>query len=722
MKKILPIFCSLLLLCACSREDGTFENPPDSAKPIPLWFWNNARVEKAEIPAQLEMMRDGCGYGGAAILPFGKDFKPEYFSEEYFDLYGCALENAARLGMKLSLYDEYGFPSGGAGAKNADGVTRFKNLHPDLTIKRLDKVEVQVQGGDVVKMKISAEGKLMALVAMEEKTKERVNLIKNISNGELLWEAPRGNWRVMQFVCVPSGDAIMDYLSKDAARAYIKMVHDEYYRRFGKYFGGTIVSTFFDEPTLYRADGRSWTPTFNEEYFEKYGEDCALLYPALWYDIGEDTAAARGALFSFRSDLYAQAYAKLVSEWSAEHGVMATGHQDNEERENPVGTSGDLMKCFKYQEIPGIDKIGGNRPAEDYCKVVSSAAANYDRRYVMSETYGAMGNIGWNEIYSTAIDQYVKGVNMLIPHAVWYDDKHVTFKPELSVRNPIYADELPRFNKFLSRLNFLLQADARTVAEIAVLYPIDAMQAEHYFEGPLPFYEGGVKLEKSDYIPIGKIISNSLSRDFMYVHPEVLDAKCSVKNGKLKLENGVHHNEFSAIIVPSARAVSLKNLEKIYAFYKAGGIVAFTGLLPEKSAEFGKDAELRALVKKFFEKDESAKGRAHFIAEADAKNLYAILPHGSHYVVKNADTARPLKVMHRQKDGEDLFYVANTFSEKTSADIFMNSKGKFEILNPHDGSVFDAEGKTVKDNSGAEALKISVELPPASSLFIRSKR
>lgn len=79
-------------------------------------------------------------------------------------------------------------------------------------------------------------------------------------------------------------------------------------------------------------------------------------------------------MFSLRAEQYAAAYPKLVSEWSRSHGTLATGHQDNEERENPVGTSADLMKCFKYQDIPGIDKIGGDRPAERFYKVVSSAA------------------------------------------------------------------------------------------------------------------------------------------------------------------------------------------------------------------------------------------------------------------------------------------------------------------------------------------------------------
>ena len=82
------------------------------------------------------------------------------------------------------------------------------------------------------------------------------------------------------------------------------------------------------------------------------------------------------------------------------------------------------------QDIPGVDKIGGNRPAERFYKVISSAAYNWDKALVMSETYGAMGDIDWETIYHVAMEQYTKGINQLIPHAVWYDNTKVTFKPD----------------------------------------------------------------------------------------------------------------------------------------------------------------------------------------------------------------------------------------------------------------------------------------------------
>ncbi len=301
-------------------------------------------------------------------------------------------------------------------------------------------------------------------------------------------------------------------------------------------FGTTIDGTFFDEPTMYRAKGRMWTGAFNEKFKAKHGFDPAHCYPALWYDIGPETQAARNYLFGFRAELYATAFPKVIQEWSSKHGIAATGHQDQEEVVNPVSVSGDLMKCFKHQDIPGVDKIGGNRPAERFYKVISSAAYNWDKALVMSETYGAMGDISWDTIYHVAIEQYTKGVNQLIPHAAWYDDGKVTFKPELSWRHDKYADGLRSYNTYISRLNLMLQNDARHVADIAVLYPIATLQAGHYLDGDLGHYLGGVAIPEADYVDVGELLATQLGRDYTFLHPEVLDDKCDVEGDVYDVE------------------------------------------------------------------------------------------------------------------------------------------------------------------------------------------
>lgn len=576
-----------------------FLEPPLEYATRPLWFWNNTAVTESGIVAQMEQARDLCGYGGFGILPFGEGFRPEYLSEEYFRLYGVALEKARSLGMVMCIYDEYGFPSGSAGAINGDGVRRFADRHPGQTIKRLDMHAQEVSGPAVWSSDIPS-GELMAVVAMETGTLQRIDLTERVTSGRLEWRVPVGNWRVMVFVCVVDGDPNVDYLDPVAVGLFVEMTHQQYYDRFKEYFGSTITGTFHDEPTMYRAQGRIWTGSFNRKFEAKHGFDPRPYYPALWHDIGPETAAARNYLFGFRTELYATGFPKVIQDWAERHGIAATGHQDQEEVVNPVSVSGDLMKCFQHQAIPGVDKIGGPRPAERFYKLISSAAYNWDKPLVMSETYGAMGDIAWETIYGVAMEQYTKGVNLLIPHAVWYDPDAVTFKPELSWRHEGYAGGLRGFNRYMSRLNLLLQNSGRHVADIAVLYPIATLQAGHFLDGPLGPYQGGVEIPEADYVELGELLTTRVGRDFTYLHPEVLDGACRVEGECLYLANANNHERYRVMILPAHKAIRWSNLSKIQAFFDAGGKVIVTGCLPQQSAEFGHDSDVIRAVDAMF--------------------------------------------------------------------------------------------------------------------------
>lgn len=723
----LSLLCLFFCVTAVAQEPSEFKTPPTKFRPDPLWFWNNTDITKEGIDAQMPGFLEKCGYGGLAILPFGPNLTPKYLTEEYFERYKYAVEKAAELGLTLSLYDEYGFPSGSGGAINADGVPRFRNRFPNLTMKRLDKIEEETRGGATYVSPVSKTGQLMAAVAMNADTKERIDLSGNITEETIVWKVPEGNWKIMQFVCVADDDSNMDYLSEEAAKAYISMTHEAYYKRMPEFFGTTITSTFFDEPTLYRAQARCWTPTFNETYIKKYGSSPALYYPALWYDIGPETQAARNALFGLRAELYAAAYPKAVSEWSKAHGIVATGHQDNEEIENPVGTSADLMKCFKYQDVPGIDKIGGDRPAEKFYKIVSSAAYNWDHSLVMSETYGAMGNIPWDTLYNVAMDQYSKGINMLIPHAVWFNDRDVTFEPELSHRNRLYNQGLYEFNTFLARLNMLLRNDDRFVTDVAMLYPIETMQGEHYFDGPLGAYAGGVKIPDMDYVQISQRLTNELGRDFQFLHPEVLQDACRVDKNGLTLANTKQYNTFRTLIVPSSKTISVANLAKILTFFEAGGQVIFTTQLPVKSTEPNADAQVVALMDKLLPEKLRSSGEPHtnpaggrvvFLAKPGADALRNALARPSEtFDVEFPEGIVPMRYIHKERAGKDIYYFANLNGKAFDSAVALRGKKRYELWNPHTGEVTALQPEYAKKGKDRVSL-VRLRVEPSQSVFL----
>ena len=421
----------------------------------------------------------------------------------------------------------------------------------------------------------------------------------------LEYRVPEGNWKVMAFMCVVDGRDGMDYLSRESVAAFIEITYEEYYKRFKKYFdNGTITTAFFDEPAFWPAGGRTpygaeggrfWTPGFNEDYAEFFDGNPVLDYPAMFMDIGEDTAAARDRLMYVRTELFAHNYIGQLNEWCEEHGIELTGHMLFEEWTNPVGVEGDLMKVFREQAIPGVDVISNYGYSQEAYKVISSSAYNWDKGKVMSESFGVFGDKTMNSIYKSAMDQFAKGINLIIPHAVWYDDdpQYVTYVPELSYRDETYGPHLRELGDYLARSQTLLQ-EGRHVADVAMLYPIDDLEAAFLFNGDAN------NPEHANYMQVSELLSLTARRDFTYLHPDVLADSCTVEGDTLRLNNAVNFEEYKVFVLPGCKVIDLTSLQKIKDFYDAGGKVIATSQLPYRGTNPEDDETVQAIIKEMF--------------------------------------------------------------------------------------------------------------------------
>ena len=691
-----------------------FEHPTSQYKTRPLWFWNGP-LDKRVTAEIMERSRQS-GYAGFGILP-GRGMTPEFMSREFLDQYRFAIDTAARLGFRMCLYDEYWFPSGAAGGLLA-------KQFPEALSRRLDLKTVDVRGPAPVKEPAPA-GELMSVVAMNSGTLERVDLRTHVRDGVLQWRAPAGEWRVMFFSCVVDGArGLVDYLEPESVKKFLALTYDKYYEALGPHFGKTINCAFYDEPTMHWSKGRSWTPAFNQKFKRRHGWDPAPFYPALWFDIGRETAAVRNALFGFRAELYAEGFIKTLQDWCTKHGIELTGHQDQEEIVSPVGLCGDLIKCFRDQDIPGIDQIFQYGRAAKAYKVVSSAACNYDRPLVMTECYGGIKDMPVANLYKEAMDQFAKGINWMVPHALWYDPAKVVFPPELSYRSPVYGPELPAYNEYIARLQCVLQHGGH-VADIAVLYPIATLQAGYRFDGGEP-YKGGAIPPEADYMDIGEMLSVEVRRDYTFLHPEVLDARCGVSGKLLRLRNRLHPQEYRVFVMPGARVIHWSNLRKIRQFFESGGIVLATTRLPEQSAEQGFDEDVRKTIAAMFgapgEVRRSARGgRACFFdrpgAAALREFLNAALPDGDVVFEDSPAVANGnLSYIHKRLNGREVYFFSNSSSGPVDCRIRLRGKLKLQEWNPHTGSV-----QAAGPGTASASTRLRLRLGPVQSRMFLSE-
>lgn len=738
-----------------------FQNPPGEYRGHWWFTWNLSTLTEEAV---IKMIRqaaqsDACGSfmitpSGGSTINLSEAFlrgtrrQPDtrgvaYLSEEYFRLYRLAIEEGLRNGLPMRvLYDELQYPSGMAG-----GLLYSK--YPEAGAKSLELAERNVTGPAKIELSIPIEnGIYVGAVLMNRDTFERIDVSRNKTAKGAIFPVPKGNWKAMLFYLDPTirpasnKGGFVDYLDAGAVDKFIQITFDAYYSRLKEYFGDPIQMTFYDEPCMHLSNGRMWTPGFNEAFQKAYGFSPMKYYPALWYDIGPETAAARNALFGFRTRLYAENYIGRMAAWCARHNIDLSGHQDQEEVRNPVGIHGDLMKVFEHQQIPGIDDIYFTGRSNVAYKVVTSSAFNWDKPLVMAETYAAYRQMSPSTALKTAMDQYAMGVNVQIggrPRALGPDG-----------------------DRFVGRMSYLLR-HGRHVADLAVLYPIAFMQAAYFFAtpptsnrpaSPPQFYwplEGGLIPPELDYMDLGEMLFRGLRLDFTYLHPEVLEKRTIIENGLLTLNNKENREQFRVLILPGGDTISAAAAKRIVEFYRAGGVIVATRRLPSKSAEFGRNrevlemvaevfgfpagdpltAEIRPVVddfKNYFAHRNSTGGRAYFLPEPDIKLLNAVLREA--VPVRDVDIQLPpmwpvkmgteydgaLTYIHKVKDGRDIYFFANSQDTAVDASVVLRGKKNLEIWNPHTGERLAAEVRHSEQN-GEPVTTVRLRLAPVSAVF-----
>jgi len=712
-----------------SINKANFKNPPPTYKPMPFWHLNG-NLNENEINRQMTDAHT-AGFGGLTILPVHST-TPEYLSEGYFKSYKTILETARKKDMNIILYDDTDFPSGTAGGL-------IERDFPQFLRKTLVKTEYELANVSFWKCMLP-DGKLMAAVAMNMKTLERIDLTRFINNKLLSWQVPRGgDWRVMFFTCNYAtfwkASMPIDALDTAAVSQFIKLTYDKYAQRFSEYFQNTIQLTFFDDVGFLRREA-VWTPNFNQKFKELNGFNPELYYPALWYNIGTETEAARVAFFNTRSELMAEGYPKMVGEWNKKHGLKSTGHPPGNYSIQPVDMSGDIFKFYRHTNMPLTDAIIRYGRGRDGFKMISSASTVYDRPLTATEIYGAFKEDSFDStmMYRTLMELFARGVNFVIPHGMWYNPKKVGIPPLVSPESNKLVAALPAYSNYVGRSCYLLQG-GRNVADIALLYPIESLQAGYSFDAPENKVNAGEwAYKESDYQSISGLLSNEIRRDFTFVHPEYLETnQYSVVKDKLHLNNTTNFQDYNLIIIPGGKVISLETVQKIQQFYNAGGKVIATTLLPTKSARLGQDSLVVSIIKEIFGKDVYANaqlqtntkgGKALFVPNPNKEHLRAAIdtfsPNADVIFTSDMEIISELGVFsysHKIKDEKDIYFFANSSNDTIKTEVLLRDKHNLEEWNADNGLVKILEKVKYIKKNGQTYTQLSLQLNPVSSIF-----
>lgn len=510
---------------AVARLLAEAQSPPREFGMMPFWFWNDD-LDEGELLRQLQAFHAG-GVGGVVIHPrTGLSPRVGYLTAEYFRLIRLVVEECARLGMKVVLYDEGGYPSGSA----CGGVVA---ADPEHAARALILLQRDIAGPFTGYWRPAAGRSLqqrlvcvvLAPAAGEGIDAGGLRLLEPDERGLVRLEVGAGDWRALACVDVPSGGTIRgvlaehedgaatappagDILNPEAVASFLRLTHEAYAQHLGDHLGSTVVALFTDEPSPMgrgaRRGARPFTPGFPEVLRQRLGRDVRAWLPALWVDYGPGTAEFRAAYADAVEARLRQVFYRAQSEWCARHGLALTGHP----------ADSDDMASLRDFHWPGQDMVwrwvlpgdpSGRGGAHSTApKAAASAARSRGRARAGSELFGAYG---WGLTLDEAkwlLDWHLaRGVDLFFPHAFFYSlrgGRAYESEPDVGLHNPFWP-HFQHLAAYVHRLCWLL-AMGRGPSAVAVLaegrhLPWAAAQA--LLEGQLDFFYADAETDLSPY-------------------------------------------------------------------------------------------------------------------------------------------------------------------------------------------------------------------------------
>ena len=580
-----------------------FRTPPREYTLIPFWFLNDD-LDDDELRRQID---DFEAHGVYGFVPHARIGLPEsigFMSDAWLHHVKVCVDHAAAKHMVVVLYDEGMYPSGSCAGKvvelNPRHATRCLLERPKGTEPEEDEYVVYEDDRHVY-LNCRSLGHIRGVHF-------------GTDDGE------------------PGAPPSADILNPEATASFFHCVLDKFYESLKDHFGTTVIAVFTDEPSTLgrgaRPGAMPWTWDF-ETFLESYlGYDMRPCFPALFdeNDPGHDKytrdwqRAVDGRL--------QLTYYKPYSQWCIDHGIALAGHPS---APDDIGTE-------KFFQIPGQDivwryiepfadkSIEGAQSTMAKCS--ASAQQHYDRSRNANECFGAYGwEFTEEEMWWISNWLFVRGVNLLYPHAFYYsvrDSRRDERPPDVGPNN-VWWDRYKEYAGYCQRLSWLL-AEGEQVCSIAILGT--ATQ--------LPWRAARVLFESQ--------------RDFNYLDTDTLLERAGITDSSVT----VGSMRYDAIVLDGPAYSDAAALGVLAPMIASGRVIAYADAVVGVEHAAADAAALEKALEKLVDRD------------------VALSP------------AQPMIRYHHVRHGElDFYLFANEGRDMVEADLSVAAQGAWEWWNPH---------------------------------------
>lgn len=458
------------------------------------------------------------GFGGVVSNVCTRDYLCD---EHEWGVFAHLADECERLGLRLWIYDEDGYPSGGAG-----GLTLAEN--PAFEAQGVVMVKEPIAAGETITIPLPQghtaflfagvylcdddgnilpsqnDGKYIAIYTADcQKDPSSVTLQNPLPYNcmacafvqKRLYEGTHSVHNVFE------ARRYIDVTNPDAVAAFLRNTYDQYFAHVPEHMEagaaritpqiGQIEAFFTDEPSLMGCYiNKGLIPSRIKDPFDEemplypiltYGKNVANAFASTYgYDLFRhliyifmgDTPFAqkvRQDYYTLLSNLYENAFFAQISNWCYAHNISFSGHlllEDNLKYHTVF--EGNFFNLLRHMHFPGIDMLH-SIPSEVRKfaftpKLVSSVAHAYDRPHVMSEVsaHAQGGKVTHNEMYASLCAQYALGVDIF---TYYYSE------------NFMEPETYTRYNHALGRIDAIMTG--QHIADVLLYYPIDTMRRHH---------------------------------------------------------------------------------------------------------------------------------------------------------------------------------------------------------------------------------------------------
>jgi alpha-L-rhamnosidase len=673
-----------------------FRDPDRRFGILPFWFLNG-ELDPDEMRWQLGELRDK---GMQGVIFHGRyGLEMPYLGERYLERIRLGVEEATRLGLATWIYDEMNWPSGTADKQ----VLRAR---PDLSQRYIECVSFTIEGpwfmcltGEDSRY-LDFEGSTPVAAFAIGPDGRSVNLTQNLSFGKVVpWEVPPGSWRLC-YIVEKRADYYIDAMDPEATAEFLRLGYAPYVEALGA-LAGHLSGFYSDEPAMhYYLTARDnpivpWTKDMFRRFEARNGYDLRSRLADLFFDVSPESARVRFDYYSTTTDLYNDAYYRQIHRWCRNHGVAFVAHLLYEEwLRQMIRVEGNLFRHYRNMDVVGVDHLYpviGTRDHPDQhvaMKVASSAAHHYGTERVLCESFGGifmdttMQRMKW-----IADWEFVLGVNVLNPHGFHYTlegARKRDWPPSMFYQYPWWRfyDE---FGRYMARLSELLTG-GRHVAKVAVLWPINAMFATYMPQARTAL---GDRIEADTNVLTDLLLR--LHHDFDYLDEDVL-MEADVSGGRVRIAD----EAYDLLVLPPVAHLKLGTVEALERLVASGGRALGTVFLPDRAfAPEGGTVDVRDRVGDLFgadpaetqaafmtsspelvETEHDGGGRAMFLRapalDGSAGGRITLLVREALGRLVEPDVEmdnEELFVLHRVKDGRDVYFVTNPTFEPQAATV-----------------------------------------------------